>query len=142
MQKHPPDAYTPPGLEWWILRRLPKVSLAVTLAFGLGWWLIRIWPRQGSDTEIASQTLLAEYALLGGFIFFITMVVTVSIGCGLCLFSKAHAILQTLTLLTTKKSPGRTPGVSAKRQEDVEYLSVEGPNTTTTRTQYEPCPPR
>ena len=77
VQKHPPDAYTPPGLEWWILRRLPKVSLAVTLAFGLGWWLIRIWPRHGSDTEIASQTLLAEYALLGGFVFFITMVILV-----------------------------------------------------------------
>ena len=57
VQKHPPDAYTPPD------------GLAVTLAFGLGWWLIRIWPRQGSDTEIASQTLLAEYALLGGFVF-------------------------------------------------------------------------
>lgn len=105
VQKHPPDAYTPPGLEWWILRRLPKVSLAVTLAFGLGWWLIRIWPRQGSDTEIASQTLLAEYALLGGFVSFITMVVTVSIGCVFVLILKGPRYSADSYLINDKEKP-------------------------------------
>ena len=106
MQKHPPDAYTPPGLEWWILRRLPKVSLAVTLAFGLAWWLIRLWPRQGPDAEAASQTLLAEYALLGGFIFCITMVVTVGIGCIFVSIMKGPRYSADSYVINDKEKPG------------------------------------
>ena len=105
MQKHPPDAYTPPGLEWWILRRLPKVLAGVTLAFGLAWWLIHLWPRNGSEIEVASQTLLTEYALLGGFIFFITMVVTVSIGCVFVLIMKGPRYSADSYIINDKEKP-------------------------------------
>ncbi len=108
MQKHPPDAYTPPGLEWWILKRLPKVSAVTTLGFGLAWWLVRIWPRHGTDSEIASQMLIAEYTLLGGFIFFITMVVTVGIGCVFVSIMKGPRYSADSYIINDKEKPSST----------------------------------
>ena len=81
MEKHPPDQYYPPGLEWWLLKRTPRFSLFGLLGFGLAWMLVRLWPYAGDLAQVEMRIQRGEFALLGAFIFFITMVVTVVIGC-------------------------------------------------------------
>lgn len=81
MEKHPPDRYYPPGLEWWLLKRVPRFSLFGLLGFGLAWMLVWLFPHAGDPAQAEMQIQRWEFALLGGFIFFITMVVTVVIGC-------------------------------------------------------------
>jgi hypothetical protein len=108
VQKHPPDAHTPPGLEWWILKRLTKVSAVTTLAFGLAWCLIRIWLRHGTDSEITSQMFIAEYTLLGAFIFFITMVVTIGISCVFVSVMKGPRYSADSYIINDKEKPSST----------------------------------
>jgi hypothetical protein len=81
VEKHPPDRYYPPGLEWWLLKRIPRISLFTSLGFGFAWLLVRLWPHAEPLAQAQVQIQRWEFALLGAFIFFITMVVTVVIGC-------------------------------------------------------------
>jgi len=91
MIKSPNPKREPPGLEWWLFKRLPKIALLGLSLFGLAWLAIRFWPWSGREDQVQSAAGQAEFALLGGFIFFITMLFTVLIGCIIVLVMKGPA---------------------------------------------------
>lgn len=81
MNKYPPDRYYPPGLEWFVLRKIPAIAAWGLLGLVVGWIAVHFWPRSG-DAQGAEKAIQAgEYALIGAGIFFLTMLITVVIGC-------------------------------------------------------------
>jgi len=109
MEKHPPDRYYPPGLEWWLLKRIPRMSFFAILGFGLAWLLVRIRPYAGPIAEAEMQIQRWEFALLGGFIFFITMVVTVVIGCVFVIIMKGPRYSADSYKVEDAERPGKGP---------------------------------
>jgi hypothetical protein len=94
-----------------------------TLAFGLAWCLVRIWPRHGTDSEITSQMLIAEYTPLGAFSFFITMVVTIGIGCVFVSVMKGPRYSADSYIINDKEKPSSTRE-TAKANERTERTQV------------------
>ena len=109
MEKHPPDRYYPPGLEWWLLKRIPRMSALAILVFGVAWLLVRVWPYAAPLAEAEMQMQRWEFALLGGFIFFITMVVTVVIGCVFVIIMKGPRYSADSYRVEDAERPGKGP---------------------------------
>ena len=70
----------PPGLEWQILRKLPRITfvgllIPVTLAV-----LVRLWPPQ-PGVDIAKHVKSVDIFAIATTITFLTGVLTVAIGC-------------------------------------------------------------
>ncbi|MFZ9314322.1 MAG: hypothetical protein ACO24G_03645 [Burkholderiaceae bacterium] len=110
MEKHPPDRYYPPGLEWWLLKRMPRFSLVGLLGFGLAWLLVRLWPYADDLAQAETRMQRGEFALLGAFIFFVTMVVTVVIGCVFVLIMKGPRYSADSYRVEDAERPGETSG--------------------------------
>lgn len=109
MEKHPPDRYYPPGLEWWLLKRIPRISIVASLGFGLAWLLVRLWPYSEPLAQAEMLIQRWEFALLGGFIFFITMVVTVVIGCVFVIIMKGPRYSADSYKVEDADQPGKGP---------------------------------
>lgn len=81
MKKNPDSIRSPAGLEWAILKRLPRVTLGLFALLMLGWFAVNQWAWEGSAREAAASLRQAEFFLLGLGIFCLTMLFTVLIGC-------------------------------------------------------------
>jgi heme/copper-type cytochrome/quinol oxidase subunit 2 len=88
MQKHPPDRKYPAGLEWTLFKKIPLLAVAGFLLLAILWATVTLWPWQGSETEIASQIQQFGFALIGAAVFYLTVIVTVAIGCVVVLIMK------------------------------------------------------
>lgn len=80
-QRLPGHPRSPPGLEWWLWKRLPAV-LAWGTALPLGLALL-LWWRMPADTAAVGDagSMLHLYQLLGLVVLHWTLVGTVAIGC-------------------------------------------------------------
>lgn len=70
----------PPGLEWQILRKLPRITLVgllIPLALAI---LVRLWPPQ-PGADIAKHVKSVDIFAIATTITFLTGVLTVAIGC-------------------------------------------------------------
>ena len=91
MIKDPHSVRSPAGLEWWLLKRLPLISLAGLLVFALVWLVIERSPWSGSADQVQAAITQAEFALIGAVIFLFTMVFTVLVGCVVVMIMKGPA---------------------------------------------------
>ena len=70
----------PPGLEWQILRKLPRITfvgLLIPVALAV---LVRVWPPQ-PGVDIAKHVKSVDIFAIATTITFLTAVLTVAIGC-------------------------------------------------------------
>lgn len=71
----------PPGLEWQILRKLPRMALAATSIPLLLAVLARITINEGTAAEIAKQVKTIDIFCIASLITIWTAVLTIAIGC-------------------------------------------------------------
>lgn len=88
MKKNPDSIRAPAGLEWRLLRKLPKLAVAGLLVLLLAWGLSLAWPLEGDPQEIARSLRTFNYTLIGLAIFHVTMVLTVAFGCLIVMIMK------------------------------------------------------
>lgn len=88
MRKDPNSIRAPAGLEWRLVRRLPKLCLAGLLALLLAWLLSLVLPFDGDPQEVARNLRTFNYTLIGLAIFHLTMVLTVAFGCLIVMIMK------------------------------------------------------
>lgn len=88
MKKNPDSVRAPAGLEWKLMKKLPRLGVLGLLALLLLWGISLVWPLAGNphDTERMLQTF--NYALIGLAIFHVTMVLTVAFGCFIVMIMK------------------------------------------------------
>jgi len=84
-----------PGLEWWLLRRLPRIAQLGLAMFAAAWFMLPHLPWQGDPQRVDASVAQAGYALIGGLIFFFTMLLTVFIGCAIVFVMKGPAYTST-----------------------------------------------
>lgn len=88
MRKDPNSIRAPAGLEWRLVRKLPKLCLAGLLALLLAWLLSQVLPFDGDPQEVARNLRTFNYTLIGLAIFHLTMVLTVAFGCLIVMIMK------------------------------------------------------
>lgn len=80
-RKLPGYQRTPYGLEWRLLRLMPKVCLAGTVLPGVMALLARFFITGGTAAELARNIQLFDFLMIGLGIFIWTLVLVVTIGC-------------------------------------------------------------
>lgn len=88
MKKNPDSIRVPAGLEWKLVRKLPKLCLAGLLALLLAWLVSLVLPFDGDPQLVARNLRTFNYTLIGLAIFHITMILTVAIGCLIVMIMK------------------------------------------------------
>jgi len=117
MQKHPPDRKYPAGLEWTLFKKIPLLAVAGFLLLAILWATVTLWPWQGSETEIASQIQQFGFALIGAAVFYLTVIVTVAIGC-VCrtLLVNGYHVIRAVLLSCRRRRAARTRHQPLKAQ--------------------------
>ncbi len=88
MRKNPNSVRAPAGLEWRLVRKLPKLCGAGLLLLLLAWGLAAVLPFDGDPQDIARRLRTFNYTLIGLAIFHVTMVLTVAFGCLIVMIMK------------------------------------------------------
>lgn len=88
MKKNPDSIRAPAGLEWRLIRKLPRLTWLGLLALLVLWGAIHAWPLDGDPHQIERKLRTFNYMLIGLAIFHITMVVTVALGCLIVMIMK------------------------------------------------------
>ncbi len=88
MKKNPHSIRAPAGLEWRLIRKLPKLLLLGLLALLALWGIVHAWPFDGDPQSIVRKLRTIDYTLIGAAIFHLTMVVTVALGCLIVMIMK------------------------------------------------------
>lgn len=88
MKKNPDSVRAPAGLEWKLMKKLPKLCALGLLALLLLWGISLVWPFDGTPRDIDRMLRTFDYALIGLAIFHLTMVLTVAIGCFIVMIMK------------------------------------------------------
>ena len=88
MKKNPDSIRAPAGLEWRLIRKLPRLTWLGLLALLLLWGALHAWPFDGDPHDIERRLRAFNYMLIGLAIFHITMVVTVALGCLIVMIMK------------------------------------------------------
>lgn len=88
MKKNPHSVRAPAGLEWTLVRKLPKLCLAGLLALLLAWVLSQVLPFDGDPQQLARSLRTFNYTLIGLAIFHVTMILTVAFGCLIVMIMK------------------------------------------------------
>lgn len=78
----------PPGLEWWLLKRLPSILVGGLLLLAGGALLSRLLVADGPAWETAAAIRRTDFALLGALFYFIDLVVVTAIGCVIVIIMK------------------------------------------------------
>jgi len=104
MRKHHPVHRSPSGLEWFLFRKIPLMTLLGLLVLGALWTAGQYWPWEG-DAE--KQFQLFEFALIGAAIFLATMLVTLAIGCVVVLIMKGPRYSADSYPVEDAEHPGR-----------------------------------
>jgi uncharacterized BrkB/YihY/UPF0761 family membrane protein len=91
LNKLPDSQRSPPGLEWWLCKRLPLIlglGTALPLLLGLAsWWLSPAEPGSAEEREL----LLLTYRLIGLVLLHWTLTATVALGCLIVIVMKGPA---------------------------------------------------
>ena len=77
-----------PGLEWWLLKRLPSILVGGLLLLGGGALLSRLLVADGPSWEMAAAIRRTDFALLGALFYFIDLLVVTAIGCVIVIIMK------------------------------------------------------
>lgn len=85
------ERQSPPGLEWEILRRLPKAMLAGTLAALSPSLIVRLWPAADTGAAAAKRILSMDIFVFATLLTFWTAIFTISIGCVVVYIMKGPA---------------------------------------------------
>ena len=91
LQKLPGFQQTPYGLEWQVLRLMPRICVVGTFLPALMSVAARFVIVEGSIAELTRRIQLFDYVMLGLVIFIWTLVVTVTIGCVIVWLMKGPA---------------------------------------------------
>jgi len=87
-----PDSHpSPSGLEWILLRRMPRILVIGTLLPVLASGLARLWPVLGGNEQIAVTLQMVDIYVIATVILHWTLVLTLSIGCFIILVMKGPA---------------------------------------------------
>lgn len=81
LKKLPGFQRTPYGLEWRVLRRLPRVCLAALALPATMSWAARHVLTGANAAELSRKIELFDYMMVGLAILSLTLVLTVAIGC-------------------------------------------------------------
>ena len=91
LRRASPGRSAPPGLEWFIWRRLPAVLLwglaLLALAAAWLWWMQPALPTAAQDRAF----WLVVYRLTGAAVLHLTLVFTVAVGCAVVMVMKGPA---------------------------------------------------
>ncbi len=91
LNKLPDSRRHPPGLEWRLLRRMPRILVVGTLLPVLAAVVARLWPIGGSPQEIAATLGMVDIYAIGAITLHWTLVLTVSIACVIVWLMKGPA---------------------------------------------------
>ncbi len=97
---------SPSGLEWTLLRRMPRILAIGTLLPVLASGLARLWPVIGGNELIAVTLLTVDIYVISTVILHWTLVLTLSIGCFIVLVMKGPAYVADAYPLTDFERPG------------------------------------
>ena len=106
----------PPGLEWQILRKLPRVTLVgllIPVALAV---LVRVLPPE-PGVNIAKHIKSVDIFAIASAITFFTAVFTVAIGCIIVYIMKGPAYVADAYPLQHSDRPAAGPGASASRDD-------------------------
>lgn len=81
LRKLPGSRRHPPGLEWRLLRRMPRILLLGTLLPVLAAVAARAWPIGGSLQEIAAALDMVDIYAINAVILHWTLVLTLTLAC-------------------------------------------------------------
>lgn len=96
----------PPGLEWTLLRRMPRILAIGTLLPALAAGLARLLPLGGGAAEIAATLHLVDIYAIGAVILHWTLVLTLSIACFIVMVMKGPAYVADAYPLPDADRPG------------------------------------
>ncbi len=88
MKKNPDSIRAPAGLEWRLVRKLPKLALLGLLALLVLWGIVHAWHFDGDPQDIERKLRTFNYMLIGAAIFHVTMVITAALGCLIVMIMK------------------------------------------------------
>jgi hypothetical protein len=88
MKKNPDSIRAPAGLEWRLMKKLPRLTLIGLLVLLVLWGGVHLWPFEGNPEQVARMLRTFNYTLIGLAIFHVTMVLTVAIGCFIVMIMK------------------------------------------------------
>lgn len=88
MKKDPHSVRAPAGLEWRLLRKLPKLCFSGLLALLLAWVLPQALPFDGDPQHVARNLRTFNFTLIGLAIVHVTMILTVAFGCLIVMIMK------------------------------------------------------
>jgi hypothetical protein len=91
LQKLPGFQQTPYGFEWRLLRLMPTVCVAGTLLPLLMALMARYLITEGNVAELARRIQLFDFLMIGLVILILTLVLTLTIGCGIVWLMKGPA---------------------------------------------------
>lgn len=87
-----PDSHpSPSGLEWTLLKRMPRILVIGTLLPVLAAGLARLWFLLGGNEQIAFTLRMVDIYVIATVILHWTLVLTLSIGCFIVLVMKGPA---------------------------------------------------
>ncbi len=88
MKKNPDSIRAPAGLEWKLMKKLPRLTLIGLFGLLALWGVAQLWPFEGSPEKVAHMLRTFNYVLIGMASFHLTMVLTVAIGCFIVMIMK------------------------------------------------------
>jgi hypothetical protein len=105
-----PDSHRhPPGLEWRLLRRMPRIFLIGTLLPILAVLAARVVPLSGDPAEVAAAQTWVEIYAISAVVLHWTVVLTLSIGCFIVMVMKGPAYVADAYPLPDAEHPGGDP---------------------------------
>ncbi len=88
MKKNSHAVRAPAGLEWRLIKILPKLCFTGLLALLLAWVLSQVLPFNGDSQQIARNLRTFNFTLIGLAIFHVAMILTVAFGCLIVMIMK------------------------------------------------------
>jgi hypothetical protein len=109
LNKLPGSRRAPPGLEWKLLRRMPRIFLVGTLLPILVAFSARALPLSGSAADIAATLRLVDIYAVSAVSLHWTVVLTLSIGCFIVMVMKGPAYVADAYPLPDAERPVEDP---------------------------------
>ncbi len=88
LRKRTDSRRAPPGLEWELLKNMPRIFVIGNLVPVLAAGLARLWPHSGSPEAIAAQLHMVDIYAFSAVVLHWTLVLTVSLGCFIVMVMK------------------------------------------------------
>lgn len=98
---------SPPGLEWKLLRKMPRILIIGTLLPVLVVLAAHYYPWSGSAREVSAMLGMVDYIALGVVIVHWAAVVTVTIGCVIVMIMKGPAYVADAYYLNDADKPAK-----------------------------------